>query len=204
MAAAIEYATGQEAIVLGKPDLNFFKMGAHLLGREPSDVIMIGTMPGMMSVIRTQVRKPHVWSVHRDGRDDIRGDVAGAQEADMQGVLVKTGKFTQEDLELGVVPDAVLNSIADFPACKDFNNAIVIRLTVKSDVVLSMHARNCWKHARNRGIKQLANATYCAYRSGRLMSWSLYYTKRQSKLEMVTASARAVASTCHQESPFLW
>ena len=46
--------------------------------------------------------------------DDLWGDVRGAQEAGLQGWLVRTGKFRQDDLETsGVKPDRVLDSIAD-------------------------------------------------------------------------------------------
>jgi phospholysine phosphohistidine inorganic pyrophosphate phosphatase len=48
--------------------------------------------------------------------DDLFGDVLGAQEAGMQGLLTRTGKFRPQDLETGVMPDALLDSIADLPA----------------------------------------------------------------------------------------
>jgi ribonucleotide monophosphatase NagD (HAD superfamily) len=47
--------------------------------------------------------------------DDIRADVGGAQDAGLQGVLVRTGKFRPEDLDGPVTPAAVLGSIADLP-----------------------------------------------------------------------------------------
>ena len=47
--------------------------------------------------------------------DDLRADVEGAQHAGLAGVLVRTGKFTPADLQADVVPDAVLDSIADLP-----------------------------------------------------------------------------------------
>ena len=34
----------------------------------------------------------------------------------MRGVLVQTGKFHTGDLEQGVTPDALLESVADLPA----------------------------------------------------------------------------------------
>ena len=45
------------------------------------------------------------------------GDVGGAQHADMRGVLVRTGKFAAGDLDRGITPDAVLDSVADLPRC---------------------------------------------------------------------------------------
>ena len=47
--------------------------------------------------------------------DDLYGDVLGAQEACLHGMLVKTGKFRRQDLEADVKPDAILDSIADLP-----------------------------------------------------------------------------------------
>jgi len=47
--------------------------------------------------------------------DDIAIDVGGAQQAGMQALLVRTGKFHQKDLTGVIRPDAVLNSIADLP-----------------------------------------------------------------------------------------
>jgi ribonucleotide monophosphatase NagD (HAD superfamily) len=48
--------------------------------------------------------------------DDVRSDVKGAQDAGLSGVLVRTGKFQLRDLDRGVEPDEVLDSIADVPA----------------------------------------------------------------------------------------
>jgi ribonucleotide monophosphatase NagD (HAD superfamily) len=47
--------------------------------------------------------------------DDIVGDVDGAQRAGIRGLLVRTGKFSPSDLEKGIRPDAVLDSIAALP-----------------------------------------------------------------------------------------
>ena len=47
--------------------------------------------------------------------DDIRVDVGGAQRAGLSGVLVRTGKFSPADLDGDVVPDEVLDSVADLP-----------------------------------------------------------------------------------------
>jgi ribonucleotide monophosphatase NagD (HAD superfamily) len=46
--------------------------------------------------------------------DDILTDVLGAQEMGMQGILVKTGKYREENAKnTGVKPDMVLESLAD-------------------------------------------------------------------------------------------
>ena len=87
---ALEYAAGRTAVVLGKPDPAFY--GTAVEGPRPS--------------LPTQV-------VHVG--DDIRIDVDGAQRAGLSGVLVRTGKFSPSDLEGDLVPDEVLDSIADLP-----------------------------------------------------------------------------------------
>ena len=47
--------------------------------------------------------------------DDIHADIGGAQQAGLKGVLVRTGKFREADLDGAVRPDQVLNSVADLP-----------------------------------------------------------------------------------------
>jgi HAD superfamily hydrolase (TIGR01458 family) len=83
---ALEYATGREAVVLGKPSCDFFTTALDLLGARPEDTMMIG--------------------------DDIVGDIDGAQRAGLRGVLVRTGKFRAADLEGRIQPDLVLDSLA--------------------------------------------------------------------------------------------
>lgn len=87
---ALFHASGVEPTVVGKPAEAFFQTALAVLDAERSDVAMIG--------------------------DDVRGDVGGAQAAGLRGVLVRTGKFRDSDLEGDVRPDAVLPSIADLPA----------------------------------------------------------------------------------------
>lgn len=88
--AALEYASGRKAVVLGKPAPAFFHAAAVKLGVPPGEVVMIG--------------------------DDVRVDVGGAQAAGLKGVLVRTGKFRPGDLDRGVTPDAVIDSIAGLPS----------------------------------------------------------------------------------------
>lgn len=89
--AALEFATGRPAEILGKPSPEAFLEAARDLGCEPRDVAMVG--------------------------DDVRSDVGAARTVGMTGLLVRTGKY-REDLvaESGVRPDAVLDSIAALPA----------------------------------------------------------------------------------------
>lgn len=86
---ALEHATGFESVVLGKPALEFFNQAAAMLEVPAENLIMIG--------------------------DDILGDIQGAQNASMRGILVKTGKFRADDLDSPIKPDAVLGSIAELP-----------------------------------------------------------------------------------------
>lgn len=86
----LAHAAGVEPVVLGKPDAAFYEAALQRLGRPAGDVVMVG--------------------------DDIRGDIEAAQRVGMTAVLVRTGKFRPEDLGTGVQPDAVLDSIADFPS----------------------------------------------------------------------------------------
>jgi len=88
MIKAFEYATGTSAIVTGKPATDFFQAAVTLLGRQ-ENIIMIG--------------------------DDIKGDIEASQQAGLKAILVRTGKFSEQDLESGINPDAILNSVAMLP-----------------------------------------------------------------------------------------
>ena len=88
--AALEYASGREAEVVGKPSPAFFELAVRELGVPAERAAMVG--------------------------DDVEADVGGAQGAGLAGILVRTGKF-REDLvrESGIEPTAVVDSIADVP-----------------------------------------------------------------------------------------
>ena len=88
--AALEYATGVEATVLGKPSPGYFGAALEALDAEPELTWMVG--------------------------DDLDQDVGGAKVFGMRTVLVRTGKFRPEHLEHSeIVPDMVMSSIAQFP-----------------------------------------------------------------------------------------
>ena len=88
--AALEFATGVEATVLGKPSGAYFNAALEALDAEPE----------------------LAWLV----TDDLENDVGGARLFGMRTVLVRTGKFRPEDLERSeLVPDMVASSIAQFP-----------------------------------------------------------------------------------------
>jgi phospholysine phosphohistidine inorganic pyrophosphate phosphatase len=87
---ALEYATGREAEVVGKPSEAFFELALGELGVGAEHAAMVG--------------------------DDVEADVGGAMDAGLAGILVRTGKY-REDLvaESGIEPTATVDSIADVP-----------------------------------------------------------------------------------------
>jgi phospholysine phosphohistidine inorganic pyrophosphate phosphatase len=88
--AALEYATGREAEVVGKPSPAFFELALSDLGVAASAAAMVG--------------------------DDVEADVGGALEAGIRAVLVRTGKYREEDVRAsGIEPNATVDSIADVP-----------------------------------------------------------------------------------------
>jgi phospholysine phosphohistidine inorganic pyrophosphate phosphatase len=86
---ALRHATGIEPVVLGKPAAPFFEAALGAVGASAGETVMIG--------------------------DDIRGDVGGAQQAGIRGLLVRTGKFQPADLNGDIRPDGVLRSVSDLP-----------------------------------------------------------------------------------------
>ena len=88
--AGLEYATGVEAIVLGKPSPTYFAAALDALGAEPELTWLVA--------------------------DDAESNVRPAQLFGMRTALVRTGKFRPDTLErLAVTPDVVLSSVADLP-----------------------------------------------------------------------------------------
>ncbi len=88
--AGLEYATGVDATILGKPSPAYFAAALDALGAQPELTWMV--------------------------TDDLEADVRGAQSFGMRTALVRTGKFRPETLESsGLVPEIVLSSIAHFP-----------------------------------------------------------------------------------------
>jgi HAD superfamily hydrolase (TIGR01458 family) len=88
--AGLEYATGVDATVLGKPSPSYFAAALDALDAEPE----------------------LTWLV----TDDVEADVRGARLFGMRTALVRTGKFRPETLETAEpAPDMVASSIAQFP-----------------------------------------------------------------------------------------
>ncbi|MBT2970913.1 MAG: haloacid dehalogenase [gamma proteobacterium symbiont of Ctena orbiculata] len=86
---ALQYASGIEPVVLGKPCGDFYRSALEMIVCKAEQSVMVG--------------------------DDIRGDIAAAQAVGLQGLLVHTGKFQTSDLAAGITPDGQLASIAEFP-----------------------------------------------------------------------------------------
>jgi HAD superfamily hydrolase (TIGR01458 family) len=89
--AALEYASGRDAVVVGKPAPAFFATVLAGLGVPPEDAVMVG--------------------------DDIESDVGGALRAGLAAILVRTGKYRADAVAgSGIEPTATVESIADVPA----------------------------------------------------------------------------------------
>jgi HAD superfamily hydrolase (TIGR01458 family) len=89
--AALEYATGRTATVVGKPSPDFFAAVLGDLGVQPADAVMVG--------------------------DDVESDIGGAMAAGLRGVLVRTGKYRDDVVQAsGITPTAIVDSIADVPS----------------------------------------------------------------------------------------
>lgn len=90
---ALEYATGREAVVVGKPAGSFFHAALDSVRCSPENALMIG--------------------------DDLVGDIHGAEAAGIRGALVRTGKFRPSDIEGESPPTLVLESLAGLRAWWD-------------------------------------------------------------------------------------
>jgi HAD superfamily hydrolase (TIGR01458 family) len=86
-AAALEYASGREAVTVGKPARAFFEAAMADMGLQRG--VMIG--------------------------DDVEADVGGGMAAGLAGVLVRTGKYHEATLTARVTPTAIVDSIKDVP-----------------------------------------------------------------------------------------
>ena len=86
---ALRYATKRKPLVLGKPARKFYQAALAHLATPPEETLMIG--------------------------DDIVGDIKAANKRGFHTVLVRTGKFSELDLNMGIEPNKVLDSIRDLP-----------------------------------------------------------------------------------------
>jgi HAD superfamily hydrolase (TIGR01458 family) len=86
----LEYASGTQAMIIGKPSRDFFQIALDHMGLEAGQAVMIG--------------------------DDIDVDIGGAQQAGMKGILVRTGKYRKSYADAsGITPDLIIDSVAGLP-----------------------------------------------------------------------------------------
>jgi HAD superfamily hydrolase (TIGR01458 family) len=88
--AGLEQAAGARAEVTGKPAPAFFTAALQALGVTAAEAVMAG--------------------------DDIDADVLAAQRIGIAGVLVRTGKYTDDAVHAAGAPDHIIDSIASLPA----------------------------------------------------------------------------------------
>ena len=83
---ALEYATGERATVVVKPNVLFFKQALDDMKLNTEDVILVG--------------------------DDLYNDIRGVQKLKIKGILVRSGKYDSKILQnTNVKPDRVFDSI---------------------------------------------------------------------------------------------
>lgn len=88
--AMLEYASGRQAVVMGKPSAAFFCAALDQVGVEREQAAIVG--------------------------DDVDSDIAGAIGMGMKSILVRTGKFSYQALPTASSqPTCIIDSIADLP-----------------------------------------------------------------------------------------
>ncbi len=87
--AALEYASGKVATVVGKPEKPFFEAALDDLGFSAGEVAVVG--------------------------DDPEADVAGARAAGLRSFQVRTGKYRPGAAGANAGPDLLLDSFAGLP-----------------------------------------------------------------------------------------
>lgn len=87
---ALEYASDQQAMLIGKPATAFFHAALHDMKLAPEQVVIIG--------------------------DDIESDIGGGKKAGISGILVKTGKYRAPAVKKSKIKsDLIIPSIANLP-----------------------------------------------------------------------------------------
>ena len=85
--ALLEFATNKKAIIVGKPNKTLFNMASRDFNISNSNIGVIG--------------------------DDVEADIKGAQDTDMMGILVKTGKYIEKEVKKSrVKPDYIIDSFS--------------------------------------------------------------------------------------------
>ena len=87
---ALEYASNKNAIVIGKPEKDFFDLAIRSLNLNKNEILMIG--------------------------DDIISDIKGSKDNFIKAIQVKTGKYQEQDENPNFIqPDIRIKSINDLP-----------------------------------------------------------------------------------------
>ncbi|WP_373020078.1 TIGR01458 family HAD-type hydrolase [Thiomicrorhabdus sp.] len=86
---ALEWASGTEAVIMGKPDAHFFAEAVRSTGFEMHECLMVG--------------------------DDVESDVQGAVNAGLYASLVRTGKFKEADQQKLPEQAYLIDSIKALP-----------------------------------------------------------------------------------------
>ncbi len=83
----LERASGVQATYIGKPNAYVFELALKTMELQKSEVVMVG--------------------------DRLETDIVGAREFGLSSILMKTGEFTEQDLESHIQADVVCHSIRD-------------------------------------------------------------------------------------------
>jgi len=89
-ARMLEQAAGVKATYIGKPEAYAFALVLKTMGLDRRQVVMVG--------------------------DKVSTDIRGANDFGIPSVLLRTGEFDEAELNGGVRPDHILDSIRDLPA----------------------------------------------------------------------------------------
>ena len=82
---AIEYASNKNAVLMGKPNKNFFDLVVKDLNSHHENILMIG--------------------------DDIKSDIEGGSHAGLKTIQVKTGKYQSSDDQNSLQRDSRVENI---------------------------------------------------------------------------------------------
>lgn len=87
---SLEYSTGKNAVIVGKPNRNFFELSMKQISASTDETAMVG--------------------------DSLLGDIGGAQNIGLKTIMVRTGNFNEKELaDSRIKPDYIINSIKDLP-----------------------------------------------------------------------------------------
>lgn len=91
---ALEYASGKQAKIIGKPSRQFFNLAVHDIRVEAGERWLSGDFAFV--------------------GDDVEADIRGAADAGLVGILVKTGKYNDSYSEHhGIVPDWTFETVKE-------------------------------------------------------------------------------------------